>query len=99
MGKVTTYTGAVVHVEVAAPFARKPSRESWRSSARALENDIKRHCDNFGSISHEIEKEETCEFCGDLWTEGDSPHNGGCCYKDAEVMLATDGGPLAVEKT
>ena len=27
-----------------------------------------------------------CEHCGSPWTEGDFPHNGGCCAEDCKVF-------------
>jgi len=47
---------------------------------------IRRHVDDIQTpwVSYDIE--ETCEFCGSKWTEGDSPHNGGCCHQDCEVF-------------
>ena len=32
-----------------------------------------------------------CEHCGSRWSEGEkSPHNGGCCDKDCEVLYANE---------
>lgn len=45
---------------------------------------------DIGSVSIETDTSTVCEFCGDDWTEGDSPHNGGCCGKDIEVMDRTE---------
>jgi hypothetical protein len=58
---------------------------------RALEDiksQIQRHVDGIGRHSVHIvhDRKDVCEWCGSEWTEGKSPHNGGCCAKDCEVM-------------
>lgn len=59
-----------------------------------MRDQIVRHVDDVRSRDIRIENdiEETCEFCGRPWTEGDSPHNRGCCHRDEEVMLAHEQG-------
>jgi hypothetical protein len=53
-----------------------------------MKSQIERHVDGVRRNSVNIVHDTTdyCEWCGSKWTEGDSPHNGGCCDKDCEVM-------------
>ena len=37
-----------------------------------------------------VEWDSVCEWCGAIWTEGDSPHNGGCCDRDCAVFYAVE---------
>lgn len=39
-----------------------------------------------GRVTLDYEKTEVCEYCGSPWTEGNSPHNGGCCEDDEAIM-------------
>lgn len=57
-----------------------------------MQQQVLRHVDGVRSRNVQIENdiEETCEFCGSAWTEGKSPHNGGCCAKDCEVFEAME---------
>lgn len=72
------------------PSFRKINPKQWISAAKDVADQIKRHVDGVSSITIEPDTDEVCEFCGYNWTEGDSPHNGGCCEKDAEVLAAVD---------
>ena len=54
---------------------------------------IRRHVDGLSShrdrgVDVVWDREEVCEHCGRVWTEGDSPHNGGCCEEDIKVLDA-----------
>lgn len=67
--------------------------EQARQDAEYLADDIRAHVDkslvpSYGDrgISVVCDTDEVCEFCGWTWTEGDQPHNGGCCAKDADIM-------------
>ena len=62
-----------------------------RRSCRHILEQIKRHIDDYGGLSLVIKTEDVCSFCGAKWTEGDSPHNGGCCDEDEAVMIAEEG--------
>lgn len=63
-----------------------------RSECKALEAQIRRHVDDYGSTEIVIETEKQCEYCGSCWTEAaDAAHNGGCCPRDEAAMLASEG--------
>ena len=94
-----------IHVEVCPRslgdygFIRTRGRERTEKEAIAdceeIARDIRRHVDGLPSYGNQgvcviWDKEEVCEHCGWAWTEGDSPHNGGCCAKDIEVLEATE---------
>jgi len=51
-----------------------------------IEADIRRHVYDIGRTDIVFDSEEVCEYCDADWSEGDSPHNGGCCQKDIEIM-------------
>jgi len=56
---------------------------------------IRRHVDGLPScrdrgVDVVWDNEEVCEYCGRAWTEGDSPHNGGCCKEDIKVLDAPE---------
>jgi len=60
-----------------------------------IADQIRRHVDGLPSyrdrgVNVVWDKEEVCEHCGRVWTEGDSPHNGGCCEEDIKVLDATE---------
>lgn len=60
--------------------------KEYRRRCASIVEDVRRHVDDVGDVRVEEVVEEVCEHCGSLWTEGDSPHNGGCCHEDAEAM-------------
>jgi hypothetical protein len=63
------------------------TEEETRSICIDLIQQIRRHVDGIDSAVLVFDVERTCEHCGWQWTEGDdSPHNGGCCAKDCDVM-------------
>lgn len=69
-----------------------------RVQCETMVDQIKRHVDDVGSVSvvEEQEDEWVCSFCGYPWSEADdSPHNGGCCAKDNDVLeqAETNGSP------
>ena len=67
-------------------------RDEYKSEGERIIAEIRRHVDDC-SCEYIVETEEVCEWCGADWTEdADSPHNGGCCQQDREVMEMTDGG-------
>ena len=66
------------------------SLDEYLSDCKAIAQRIRRHVDGFGSVSIEKTTEDVCSFCGSKWTEGDSPHNGGCCDEDEAVMIAEE---------
>lgn len=51
---------------------------------KILEKQIKRHIDDCHTCLT-YDTNEYCEYCGAIWTE-DTPHNGGCCSKDIDLM-------------
>lgn len=64
--------------------ARTESEEE--QLCQQIKASIKRHVADVGTVGVECTTETFCEFCGAKWTEGDSPHNGGCCDDDCAVM-------------
>ena len=64
-------------------------RKYYQDAAREIASQARRHVDGC-TVAVESDTVEVCEWCGCTWTEGDSPHNGGCCDKDCEVMEATE---------
>lgn len=62
--------------------------EDQKNNAAWLVESIRRHCDGYRGVSIEWDTEDRCEHCGAVWTEGDSPHNGGCCDKDIDALEA-----------
>lgn len=65
--------------------------EDYRLRCEEIVSDIGRHVDNVGSATVESEVEFVCGFCGSGWTEdAESPHNGGCCGKDCDLMESTE---------
>jgi len=67
---------------------REERFKDQKNNATWLVESIRRHCDGYASVSIEWDAEDCCEHCGVTWTEGDSPHNGGCCDNDCDVMDA-----------
>lgn len=66
--------------------------KDMQDRAEEIARDVKRHVDNVRTVNVEVETEAVCEHCGYGWTEGGSPHNGGCCDKDCQVMEAAERG-------
>jgi hypothetical protein len=62
-----------------------------RDELKRMEIEIRRHVDDAGVEQHVI-MQDTCEWCGAIWTEGESEHNGGCCDQDIEVMERCEAG-------
>lgn len=62
------------------------TEEETRAICNDMIQQIRRHVDGIDSAVLVYDVEETCEHCGRQWTEGDSPHNGGCCDQDCEVF-------------
>jgi len=89
MGKVIEKTNFRVEVEIAHNPWHEPEDEEIIRDLKEIVEGIKRHVDNVGSVVLAYDTEQTCEFCCNPWTEGDSPHNEGCCDKDIELMEAT----------
>lgn len=55
-----------------------------------IRDQIKRHV-TVGYCEVLSDAEPVCEWCGWAWTEDeDSPHNGGCCGTDCEVLEKTE---------
>ena len=67
------------------------SEQEEESMCHEIAQDVRRHVDNLGEVIVQWESNLVCEFCGSDWTEPkDSPHNGGCCGEDSEVMERVD---------
>ena len=72
------------------------SDENWIADCEAIADQIRRHVDGLPSygdkgVTVRWDEHPFCEHCGCDWTEGeDSPHNGGCCAKDADVLEAQE---------
>ncbi len=69
------------------------TEEAEESLCREIAQDVERHVDNLPSIGAKTrvvwESRDECEYCGSIWTEGDLPHNGGCCHEDCLVLEST----------
>lgn len=66
---------------------RTPEEE--RRLCEEIAEQIRRHVDGINKPCVTWDVEKTCEFCGYGWTEADdSPHNGGCCNQDCDIMDA-----------
>lgn len=93
MGKITRYNCASVVVEVDPGWITRSAddaarKRGWVSEAENVVSQIKRHVDHRTAyIEHDTD--DLCSFCGSFWTEGDSPHNGGCCDEDCALMEGT----------
>jgi len=74
-------TDAEARVKYSEYFVEKQKR-----SCNDIISQIRRHVDGTGVVSLKYDTEDVCSFCGAEWTEGDSPHNGGCCDKDIEIQ-------------
>ena len=90
MGKKTLYNGICVVLDIERPFGRNIEPKDWFRAAEDVQEQVKRHCDGIESYSINFDTEDVCEFCGYDWTEGDAPHNGGCCEEDAKVLEEVD---------
>ena len=89
MGKrhrILSYNIRIEPRRLVAHGGRVARLEDYRQCCEQIIKDIQRHVDNVGSALMEVESEEVCEYCGALWTEGSSPHNGGCCARDCEIV-------------
>lgn len=100
MGKRTRYNCAYLTVEIDRPYryGRELTRDHWYAAAKAARDEIVRHCDSVGAIDIESDTDELCGFCGSQWTEGDSPHNGGCCTQDIAVLEQAEAAAKAPEQ-
>ena len=68
-------------------------RDSQRSYADGLVEDIRRHCDGFTDVQIESELYEVCQYCEAKWTELDDAYNGGCCNEDQKAAPSTSSAP------
>lgn len=89
MGRKHSIRGHYVRVE-ADNWLHPERMDKERDLCCVIAKEIHRHVDGIRTISVETEAEYLCEFCGAVWTEGDSPHNGGCCDEDVAVMEGVD---------
>jgi hypothetical protein len=91
MGCKTTKTN--FRVEVYVQYVHFPSTainytdQQRINDCKVMLGQIIRHVDDVDNHASGIvwDTEKRCEFCGSDWTET-TPHNGGCCQKDIEVM-------------
>ncbi len=61
--------------------------ERWRDACEEIAAQIRRHVDvDKRAVSVLWDQTPVCSFCGAEWTEGDSPHNGGCCDEDTKLI-------------
>lgn len=60
-------------------------RKLYEEAANEIAAQARRHVDGC-TVEVESSRVEVCEWCGSTWTEGNSPHNGGCCWRDTEVF-------------
>lgn len=102
MGKVTRIVDGYVRLDLRNPgdfgsaFISQPARSERELKAdletlrRAAQSRLNKYDDECGGAQIITERETVCEHCGSKWTEGDSPHNGGCCEKDCIVYEAEE---------
>lgn len=84
--EVTTTVESSFYQYTKEPEKIKARRKELLREAQLLEEQIKRHCDVTGTTSINFIYDDTCEFCGYAWTEGDNEDNGGCCIDDERVI-------------
>lgn len=58
------------------------STETLERRCREIAASIRRHIDEIGSVWIESDSNNTCEHCGEPWTESNADYNGGCCDAD-----------------
>lgn len=68
----------------------RPADEEIRL-CEEIAREIRRHVDDLGRSSVIVQWDNVpyCDHCGSSWTEGDSPHNGGCCDADIAALEAS----------
>jgi len=107
MGKLTNKTNIRVEVEPRSlgdygwariSGGRERTEKQAISDCEDIAEQIRRHVDGLPSYGDRgvcvvWDVEEVCEHCGSVWSEGDSPHNGGCCAKDCEAFDAANETP------
>lgn len=82
--------GYHVKVEPYIGYSRYDVAEA-KQICQSIIDQIKRHVDDVNYTELVEESHLECEFCGYKWSEDpDSPHNGGCCGKDADIMEQTE---------
>lgn len=95
MGKKAEFEDAHIRVDIREYQFLLPRTWKERQARREQElrdvgqeilDGIARHVDGVAGAYLVVETTDLCEFCGRDWTEGDSPHNGGCCEQDIELM-------------
>ena len=59
--------------------------ETQRRDCEAITRTLKTLSD-VSSVELDAIVTDECSHCGAVWTECDSPHNGGCCDEDAKAM-------------
>lgn len=74
--------------------------QEYKKRCEDIIRQVKRHIDYIGYAQLIEESHLECEFCGYKWGEDpDSPHNGGCCDKDIEIMDKFNGENNADQST
>jgi len=99
MGKKTVRDNFLVEVEPRGPgdygccsiSGKQRTEAESEAICQEIAEDIRRHVDNLPSwrgrgVTVTWDSHEVCEHCGAPWTEGDAPHNGGCCAEDCKVF-------------
>jgi hypothetical protein len=80
----------IVEAEALTPFTTKPTDPNYEKkviqNAEILRDEIKRHCDNYESVS--LRREYACEFCGD--EEDYGKEEPACCRKAVDEFTAKD---------
>jgi hypothetical protein len=91
MSKLKTVVDILIEID---PWMGAFSSRSWlgdsyikdkKDFAEKMVQQIKRHVDGAKYANIVEVTEDTCEFCGQPWTETSSTYNGDCCDKDAEA--------------
>jgi len=94
MPRKTVITDYEVRIAVRPGWLAQTEEERLKTKKRNAESivsAINRHIDDVQQAWVHAETEAVCSFCGWAWTEAkDSPHNGGCCGEDCEIMEAID---------
>jgi hypothetical protein len=84
MGKLSKKTNYSVSIEPRKPWIYDETNldEQMKARCEDIVQQIKRHIDDVAWAGVVYETENTCSFCGRVWTEGGDKFNGGCCDED-----------------
>ncbi len=83
MSKKTLITGYHVEVEPQRSYYGR-DMQHYKDDCEQIAQQIRRHVDNFMSVSVVCESSPVCEYCNADWTETSDTYNC-CCAKDEEA--------------